>query len=173
MTETSPSPDDRARIVVRILEQAIREGRNETSLRTKSGRPGLSFRQWQDIAQIEIANAVRDAEAEIRKRRGFGNRIAMTIGACLVTLGFFGAAVAWGEVDRTLVAVASLAAGAGLLLTAMEIPLRLSWRKARHKRRVRKFENIRSLDRQIRSMERFLEDKKSALEEQIDPRGKF
>ena len=97
----------------------------------------------------------------------------MTIGACLVTLGFFGAAVAWGEVDRTLVAVASLAAGVGLLLTAMEIPIRLSWRKARHKRRVRKFENIRSLDRQIRSMERFLEDKKSALEEQLDPRGKF
>ena len=103
------------------------------------------------------------------KRKGVGNRIAMTLGACLVTLGFFGAAVAWGRVDRTLAAVASLAAGAGLLMTAMEIPLRLSWRKARAKRRARKFENIRSLDKQIRALERFLEDKKETLEEQIEP----
>ncbi|SBW12587.1 conserved hypothetical protein [uncultured Alphaproteobacteria bacterium] len=166
---TAPTPEDRAQIVVRILEQAIREGRNETSLRTKSGRPGLSFRQWQDIAAVEIANAIRDAEAEVTKRKGVGNRIAMTLGACLVTLGFFGAAVAWGRVDRTLAAVASLAAGAGLLMTAMEIPLRLSWRKARAKRRARKFENIRSLDKQIRALERFLEDKKETLEEQIEP----
>lgn len=166
---TAPTPEDRAQIVVRILEQAIREGRNETSLRTKSGRPGLSFRQWQDIAAVEIANAIRDSEAEVTKRKGVGNRIAMTLGACLVTLGFFGAAVAWGRVDRTLAAVASLAAGAGLLMTAMEIPLRLSWRKARAKRRARKFENIRSLDKQIRALERFLEDKKETLEEQIEP----
>lgn len=166
---TAPTPEDRAQIVVRILEQAIREGRNETSLRTKSGRPGLSFRQWQDIAAVEIANTIRDAEAEVVKRKGVGNRIAMTLGACLVTLGFFGAAVAWGRVDRTLAAVASLAAGAGLLLTAMEIPIRLSWRKARAKRRARKFENIRSLEKQIRALERFLEDKKEALEEQIEP----
>lgn len=166
---TAPTPEDRAQIVVRILEQAIREGRNETSLRTKSGRPGLSFRQWQDIAAVEIANAIRDAEAEVTKRKGVGNRIAMTLGACLVTLGFFGAAVAWGRVDRTLAAVASLAAGAGLLMTAMEIPFRLSWRKARAKRRARKFENIRSLDKQIRALERFLEDKKETLEEQIEP----
>lgn len=166
---TAPTPEDRAQIVVRILEQAIREGRNETSLRTKTGRPGLSFRQWQDIAAVEIANAIRDAEGEVTRRKGFGNRIAMTLGACLVTLGFFGAAVAWGRVDRTLAAVASLAAGAGLLLTAMEVPLRLSWRKARAKRRARKFENIRSLDKQIRALERFLEDKKETLEEQIEP----
>lgn len=166
---TAPTPEDRAQIVVRILEQAIREGRNETSLRTKSGRPGLSFRQWQDIAAVEIANAIRDAESEVSKRKGVGNRIAMTLGACLVTLGFFGAAVAWGRVDRTLAAVASLAAGVGLLLAAMEIPLRLSWRKARAKRRARKFENIRSLDKQIRALERFLEDKKETLEEQIEP----
>lgn len=166
---TAPTPEDRAQIVVRILEQAIREGRNETSLRTKSGRPGLSFRQWQDIAAVEIANAIRDAEAEVTRRKGVGNRIAMTIGACLVTLGFFGAAVAWGRVDRTLAAVAAFAAGVGLLLTAMEIPVRLSWRKARARRRARKFENIRSLDKQIRALERFLEDKKEALEEQIEP----
>lgn len=166
---TAPTPEERAQIVVRILEQAIREGRNETGLRTKSGRPGLSFRQWQDIAAVEVANAIRDAEAEVTKRKGVGNRIAMTLGACLVTLGFFGAAVAWGRVDRTLAAVASLAAGAGLLIAAMEIPLRLSWRKARAKRRARKFENIRSLDKQIRALERFLEDKKEALEEQIEP----
>lgn len=166
---TAPTPEDRAQIVVRILEQAIREGRNETSLRTKSGRPGLSFRQWQDIAAVEIANAIRDAEAEVTRRKGVGNRIAMTIGACLVTLGFFGAAVAWGRVDRTLAAVAAFAAGVGLLLAAMEIPVRLSWRKARARRRARKFENIRSLDKQIRALERFLEDKKEALEEQIEP----
>lgn len=164
-----PTPEDRAKIVVRILERAIREGRNETSLRTKSGRPGLSFRQWQDIAEVEIANAIRDAEKEFKSRRGVGNRIAMTIGACLVTLGFLGAAVAWGRIDRTLVALGSIAAGAGLLITAMEIPIRLSWRKARAKRRARKFENIRSLEKQVRALERFLEDKKTTLEEQIEP----
>lgn len=165
---TAPTPEDRARIVVRILEQAIREGRNDTSLRTKSGRPGLSFRAWQDIAEVEITNAIRDAEQTEKKRRGFGNRVAMTIAACLVTIGFFGAAVSWGQVDRTIAALASFAAGVGLLLAAAEVPIRLSWRRRKSRGRARKFQNIRSLDRQIRQMERFLEDKKSALEDQID-----
>ena len=90
---SAPTPEDRTNITVRVLEQAICEGRNETSLRGKSGRPGLSFYAWQDIARVEIANAIRNTEAEVRKHRGTGNRIAMTIAACLVTVGFWGAAV--------------------------------------------------------------------------------
>jgi len=165
---TAPTPEDRAGITVRILEQAIREGRGETALRGKSGRPGMSFRAWQDVARVEIANAIRDAEAEVMRRRGTGNRIAMTVGACLVTVGFWGAAVAWGRVDRSVAALACLAAGAWLIATALEIPIRGAWRKSRARRRARRFENIRTLDRQIRQMERFLEDKKADLEAQID-----
>jgi len=165
---TAPTPEDRANITVRILEQAIREGRNEAPLRGKSGRAGMSFRAWQDVARVEIANTIRDAEAEFTKRRGVGNRIAMTVGACLVTMGFWGAAVSWGRVDRSMAALACLAAGAWLIATALEIPIRGAWRKNRARRRAQRFENIRSLDRQIRRMERFLEDKKKALQEEID-----
>lgn len=165
---SAPTPEDRANLTVRVLEQAIREGRNETSLRSKGGRPGMSFRAWQDVARVEIANAIRDAEAEMQKRRGFGNRIAMTVGACLVTVGFWGAAVAWGRVDRSMAALACLGAGAWLIATAFEIPISAAWRKNRARRRAKRFENIRSLDRQLRQMERFLEEKKKALEEEID-----
>jgi hypothetical protein len=165
---SAPTPEDRANLTVRVLEQAIREGRNETSLRTKSGRPGLSFRAWQDIARVEIANAIRDAEAETLKRRGTGNRIAMTIAACLVTMGFWGAAVSWGRADRSMAALACIAAGAWLLLTALEIPIRLAWRRNRSRRRARRFENIRSLDRQIRRMEKFLEERRDALKEDVE-----
>jgi hypothetical protein len=165
---SGPTPEDRANITVRVLEQAIREGRNEPGPRGKAGRPGMSFRAWQDIARIEIANAIRDAESEMMKRRGTGNRIAMTLAACLVTVGFWGAAVSWGRVDRSMAALACMAAGVWLLLTAMEIPIRLGWRRNRHRRRARRFENIRSLDRQIRRMEKFLEERRDTLEDEIE-----
>ncbi len=165
---SGPTPEDRANITVRVLEQAIREGRNEGGPRGKTGRGGMSFRAWQDIARVEIANAIRDAEAEATRRRGIGNRIAMTIGACLVTMGFWGAAVSWGRADRSMAALACMAAGGWLLLTAMEIPIRLAWRRNRGRRRARRFENIRSLDRQIRRMEKFLEERRDTLEDQVE-----
>jgi len=168
-----PTPEDRAAIVVRVLEQTIREGRNDPAVRSRAGRPGISFRDWQDVARIEIAAAIREAEAVIRSRRAFGTRIAMTVAACLVTVGFFGAAVSWGRVDRTLAAMASLAAGAGLFLAVMEIPLRRSARRGRARRRARKFENLRNLDRQVAVLERLLEDRRKALEDRLEGRDRL
>ena len=66
-----------------------------------------------------------------------------------------------------------MAAGFWLLLTAAEIPIRLAWRKNRSRRRVRRFENIRSLDRQIRRMEKFLEYRRDTLEDEIDAETKL
>lgn len=163
-----PTPEDRARMTVRVLEQAIRESRNDASLRMSSGRQGMSLRQWQDVAEVEIANAIRDAENEIKSTRKIGNRIAMTVAACFVTIGFFGAAVSWGQVDRTLAAVASIAAGIGLIMVAAEVPVRFSWRKRKARKRAERFENIRDLDKQIKRMEKFLEDRKKTLKDRME-----
>ncbi len=163
-----PTPEDRARMTVRVLEQAIRESRNDSGLRMSSGRPGMSLKQWQDVAEIEIANAIRDAENEIYRNRKLGNRIAMTVAACLVTIGFFGVAVSWGRVDRAIAAAAGLAAGIGLFLAAAEMPIRLSWRKRKARKRAERFENIRDLDKQIKRMEKFLEDRKKSLKDRMD-----
>ena len=49
-----PSPEERAHFVVKRLEQFIRDGRTVAQ--------GMSFRQWQAMARIEIANAIIAAE---------------------------------------------------------------------------------------------------------------
>jgi len=163
-----PTPEDRARMTVRVLEQAIRESRNDASQRMSNGRQGMSLRQWQDVAEVEIANAIRDAEKEIQRKRKLGNRISMVVASCLVTIGFFGFAVSWGQVDRSIAAVATMTAGMALFFVAAEMPLRMSWSKRKARKRAERFENIRDLDKQIKRMEKFLEDRKKSLKDRME-----
>ena len=52
--QKNPTPHERADLIVRRLENFIREGRTEDG--------GINFRKWQEMAVLEVANAIRDAE---------------------------------------------------------------------------------------------------------------
>ena len=54
LTGKNPTPHERADLIVRRLENFIRKGRTEDG--------GINFRKWQEMAVLEVANAIRDAE---------------------------------------------------------------------------------------------------------------
>ena len=47
----NPTPHERADLVVRRLEDFIRKGRTEDG--------GINFRKWQEMAAVEVADAIR------------------------------------------------------------------------------------------------------------------
>ena len=82
----NPTPTERADLIVKRLEQFIREGR--TSQR------GVAFKKWQEFAIDEVTNAIRDAERSWRGDHKFLTS-ALTIGAvALLTIGIWGSALA-------------------------------------------------------------------------------
>ena len=60
LTGKNPTPHERADLIVRRLENFIREGRTEDG--------GINFRKWQEMAVLEVANAIRDAEKYLTKQ---------------------------------------------------------------------------------------------------------
>ena len=97
----TPKPEERARFVVMRLAQFIRDGRTLAE--------GMPFRQWQQMAEVEITNAVIDAENSRQKDDVVTKRFLFTIAASLVTIGFWGIVFAF---DRASYAAVGLVFGA-------------------------------------------------------------
>ena len=73
--------EERALEVVRQLDRFIREGRTPGK--------GMNYNQWQELALMEITNAVRDAEKTVRVREHHNLRLVFTVVSCLTTIGFW------------------------------------------------------------------------------------
>ncbi len=161
MKRLHPTPEERAALLVRKLEDAIRQGR------TAGG--GMSFRAWQEVARVEIANAIRDAQSRETKDETFIRRVILGATVSFVTIGFWGAVVA---VDRSTgkTALAVLVGVMGVLaLIATEWGLRSAVRRGKARARSQAFQRIEALERQIKQLERQREKKLEELKKDSLP----
>ncbi len=106
----NPTPEERAEYVIQRLAQFIRDGRSND---------GMPFKQWQDMARAEIANAVVDATHKIQKDDVVTKRLLFTMASALVTIGFWGTAFAFNKVEYLFTAVICTLAGLILFSVAL------------------------------------------------------
>ncbi len=154
-----PTPEQRADFVVRRLEQFIRDGRTVAE--------GMSFRQWQDMARGEIAEALKAAENVNQRGDAVTRRLLFTVAAAFVTVGFWGALYAYDKVEFLAVALIVGVTGLVLLGVLGEWRIMAFIRRRQAHRRRRSLHRVEDLTRRIRKMERELEDKHDALEKKI------
>ncbi|MGB0671148.1 MAG: hypothetical protein ACPGNT_06590 [Rhodospirillales bacterium] len=157
-----PRPDSkadaeaRADYVLKRLEQFIRDG--------KTFGEGMRFRQWQDMAKVEIVNALLEAEYRHFDRDKVTKRYLFVIGAAMVTLGFWGTAFAYGKVTHQAIAVVVSIVGVVVMLLAVE------WRTKRYiadqtrRKRAEKLARIENLTKRIKQLEKYLEGEVERLE---------
>lgn len=157
----NPTPQERGSVIVKRLEQYIREGRTDQG--------GIPFRRWQELAVFETTNAILDAEKHWRKDHRFIDRGLMVGASALVTVGVWGTVLATQSApDRQTAAVILIIAGAVLFgLLALWGIKRVdrfyqSGRRREHLRRVIDF------DRQLEQLDRDLEKRLKDLEETLD-----
>lgn len=157
----NPTPQERGTVIVKRLEQYIREGRTEQG--------GIPFRRWQELAVYETTNAILDAEKHWRKDHRFIDRGLLIGATALVTVGVWGTVLATQLApDRQTAAVILIIAGAALfgLLAAWGIKrvdrFYQFGRRREHLRRVVDF------DRQLEQLDRDLEKRLKDLEETLD-----
>src|SRR5690606_11164439 len=108
----NPTPEDRAEYVVLRLEQFIRDGRTIDE--------GMSFRKWQQMAKVEIANAVAEAEISQQKDDVVTKRLLFVAASAMVTVGFWGTAVSLHQGGHLWGAIVSGTAGFLLMAVACE-----------------------------------------------------
>ena len=151
---------ERAEFVLRRLEQFIRDGRSVAE--------GMSLKQWQDMARVEIANALMQAELSRKDDDVVTRRLLFTVGASMVTLGFWGTAVAYDKASGIWVGL--ICGFAGLMLLAVVGEWRLhKWRrKRRARKRAEALARIEDLTGRIKRMEHQLEKEAGALEELLE-----
>ena len=159
-----PTPAQRADFVVMRLEQFIREGRTIAE--------GMSFKQWKEMARTEIAVAIAATENAVQDDDIVTKRLLFTVSSALVTIGFWGAAFAFGKATYWVVAIICAIAGIGLLAVAGEWRWRRYARKSESRRRRRILSRVEDLTRRIRRMERELEAEAKVLERRIKETSK-
>ena len=155
----TPKPEERARFVVMRLAQFIRDGRTLAE--------GMPFRQWQQMAEVEITNAVIDAENSRQKDDVVTKRFLFTIAASLVTIGFWGIVFAFDRASYAAVGLVFGAAGFALFAVAGEWRLRKFWRRRKARRRAASLSRVADLMRRIRAMERELKARHKAVSKEL------
>lgn len=154
-----PTPEQRADFVLRRLEQFIRDGRTIAE--------GMSFKQWQDMARIEIANAIIDAENDHQDDFIVSRRLLFTVASALVTIGFWGALLAFERAHYLIVATICGVAGLWLFAVIGEWRVRKYVKGRRAKKRARVLRRVENLTGRIRKMEIELKDEVKRMEELI------
>lgn len=160
----TPSPEERAHFVVKRLEQFIRDGRTIAQ--------GMSFRQWQTMARIEIANAIIAAENERQDDDVVTKRLLFMIASALVTIGFWGTLLSFDKAAYLPVAIICGGAGFCLFAVAGEWRIRKSLKARRAGQRALGLGRVENLTRRIKRMERQLKEEAKALEAVLDKAAK-
>lgn len=155
----TPKPEERARFVVMRLAQFIRDGRTLAE--------GMPFRQWQQMAEVEITNAVIDAENSRQKDDVITKRFLFTIAASLVTIGFWGIIFAFDRASYAAVGLVFGAAGLALFAVVGEWRMRKFWRRREARRRAASLVRVADLMRRIRIMERELKARHKAVSKEL------
>ena len=156
----APTPHERADFVARRLEQFIRDNRTVER--------GVNFRRWQDMARIELANAIEDAELNSRRDDVATKRFLFVAASSLITIGFWGVAFSWGRVGYLAAATICLFAAFGLFAVALEWPLRRTMKRMARRKRGAALGRTEDLNGRIRQMERELRHEAQELEKAVE-----
>ncbi|MBF0355098.1 MAG: hypothetical protein HQL43_07680 [Alphaproteobacteria bacterium] len=152
-----PTPEQHADIVVRQLENFIREQR---------GPKGVNFSSWQSMARKEISDAIRAHKKGRFEIERVKKRMAAVVAACLVTVGFWAMTI---FVDRAYGSAAAMVAGAaGLILGATFLEWMIRRAVAQHMAETRAADLtvIDSLDKKIKRIKREKEKKLKEMDEE-------
>ncbi len=155
----NPPAEQRADFVVKRLERFIREGR--------TGSEGFSLRQWQDMARTEIANALIAAENSTQDDDVVTKRLLFSIASALVTIGFWGALMAFDKASYLVTAIICGIAGFWLFAIVGEWRIRKAVKAHTARKRAKGLRRVENLTRRIRQMERELKIEEKQLEEQL------
>ena len=159
--QKNPTPHERADLIVRRLENFIREGRTEDG--------GINFRKWQELAVLEVANAIRDAEKYLSSDQRFFTR-SLSVGAvALLTIGIWGTILAAdAATDRKTAAFILIIAG-GVLVSVLAI---WGFRRIDHyfKRGRRQYhiQRVLNFDNQLAKLDKDLEKRLKKLQETLN-----
>ncbi len=157
----NPTPHERADVIVKRLEQFIREGKTE--------KGGINFKKWQELAMFEVANAIRDAERHWRQDHRFVTR-GLTVGAAsLLTIGVWGTVLAADAApDRQTAALILILAGAVMLAVLGFWGVRRLDNYYQVSRRRDHLTRVFRFDRQLAQLDIDLEKRLKELEETLE-----
>ena len=160
----NPTPTERADLIVKRLEQFIREGR--TSQR------GVAFKKWQEFAIDEVTNAIRDAERHWRGDHRFVAS-ALTVGAvALLTIGIWGIALAADMApDRQTGALILMIAGGIMLIVIGVWSIRRLDNYYKVQRRERLFIRVSNYDQQLAQLEHELRSRLEELKQESEEKN--
>lgn len=162
------TPEQRADMVVRKLEQAIRDNRQTLpSPNGKKGASGMSLSKWQDVARVEITSAIRNAQREKTSESWMVNRLLMGTGAAVTALGFLGTVFSSGGGHRQLAAYVAVGVGLIFLMLGCEWPITKNRAKKKAEKRAKQLAKLNDLDKQIKRMEAHLENKKNIMKNEM------
>lgn len=164
MGKHDPSPQERADIVVRQLEQFIRDGR--------TAQGGMNFKAWQEMARKEITDSIiADAKARAQEL-SLIKRMLLIAAAGVTTLGILGAALTLDRgVERRLGGLLLVGTGIVLFGFAAEWWGRKSVKAYKASRREEIMVDVEELERKIKRYESQLRRKAEKLEEKINGEG--
>lgn len=155
----NPTPEERAEFVSLRLEQFIRDGRTIAE--------GMSFKKWQTMAKVEIANAIAAAELTYQREEQTTNRLLFTFASALITIGFWGTAVSLHKVGYLAGGLVCFISGALLMAVATEWRFRVWNKKRRARKRAARLIKIEDLNKRIKKMEVALEKTAEDLEDEL------
>jgi len=157
--DNNPTPDERAEFIMQRLEQFIREGR--------SVGEGMNLKKWQEMAKVEIANAIAESQIDNQDDDVVTKRLLFTFGASFTTIGFWGGL--WAYDQAHYIAVAFLCGAAGLVMIgiAAEWRFRKFWKRRQVGQRQKSLRRCQDLTRRIKKMEFELEKEEKKLKKQL------
>ena len=157
--DNNPTPEERAEFVMQRLEQFIRDGRTVSE--------GMNLKKWQDMARVEIANAIEESQTTAQDDEVVTKRLLFTFGAAFTTIGFWGGLWAYDQLHY--VGAAFLCGAAGLIMigVAMEWRFRKYWKKRQVGVRQKSLRRCQDLTRRIKKMEHELEKEEKRLKKDL------
>lgn len=129
---------------------------------------GMSFSEWQDMAKKEIANALIEAEKDYHEHDRTIRRLLISAAAVLVTIGFWGTALAFDKAHYLLVGIIFTIAGLWLFGIVLDWRVRRYFKVKAGEKRRKSLLNIASLTRRIKRMEKEFEDEAKELEKSLE-----
>ncbi|CCQ74728.1 hypothetical protein [Magnetospira sp. QH-2] len=158
---TDPTPQERADFVVRLLEDQIRDAK-------QASVKGMSFRKWQQIARVEIANAVMDAEHQLRTGEKIKLYLVVTLATAMVTIGFWGVVVSRSDMLNTFAAVSMGLAGLVVIAVVLGMMTNAAVKNWETRNRYTDWNRVLDLSKRIQILRIKLEKEEEALEEELN-----
>lgn len=161
---SSPTPEERAEIIVTRLERYIRDHRTLSR--------GVSFRKWQELAKNEIIAMAREMETQHERDHRWLDRALMVFGAGLATVGVWGTALALAAApNRTVAAVLTVLGGLVILYMVGALGLRSPLKRFQMSSTRAAIGRIRTFHKQVKDLEDGLKKRRKALERDLDDDG--